>query len=180
MEEIWKDIPGFEELYQVSNLGNILKVNSGKILSPILTNRYYYRIGLTNCRKRKYYLIHRLVLNTFRGLDETDQVDHINKNKLDNNLENLRIVTHRENNKNKYNNTSHIGTFLRKCGNYSVRIQIKGKLVHFGTFSSQEKAIEKYNEISEKLYFYEKQKLSYSYERIKITRRSYDIKIINL
>ena len=80
MEEIWKDIKGYEGLYQVSNLGrvrslghhirqrnNSKKLCKGQILKPYLNNKGkgYYIIGLSKNNKRKCYLVHRLVAEAF-------------------------------------------------------------------------------------------------------------------
>ena len=99
MEEIWKDINGYEGLYQISNLGRVKSFYSGyvKILKLKITNGYY-RIGLRKNGKRKFYQIHRLVYETFIGeIPQGIQVNHINEVKTDNRLENLNLMTPKEN-----------------------------------------------------------------------------------
>lgn len=100
--EIFKDIEGYEGLYQVSNLGNIksLHCNKEKILKPtIRSNNYkYYFVGLLKDGKRKYFAVHRLVAMMFiPNPSNYEQVDHLDGNKLNNNVKNLEWVTPKEN-----------------------------------------------------------------------------------
>lgn len=100
--EIFKDIEGYEGLYQVSNLGNIksLHCNKEKIMKPtIRSNNYqYYFVGLLKDGKRKYFAVHRLVAMMFiPNPNNYEQVDHLDGNKLNNNVKNLEWVTPKEN-----------------------------------------------------------------------------------
>ena len=101
-KEIWKDIKGFEGLYQVSNLGRVksLKRPYGlkeKILKPWIT-RGYYQVELCKQSIKKAYLVHRLVWEAFNGqIPENMQVNHINEIKSDNRLLNLNLMTCKEN-----------------------------------------------------------------------------------
>lgn len=98
MKEIWKDIKGFEGVYQISNLGNVksLPRKAGttylreKILKPRKHTGGYSIVSLGRGYKYKNYFIHRLVAEAFLpnplGLLE---VNHIDENKTNNNVENL-------------------------------------------------------------------------------------------
>jgi hypothetical protein len=88
MEEIWKDIKGFEGLYQVSNLGNVRNSKTKKQLYKNCnkTNDYLF----VNLGKHNKKYIHRLVYETFKGFNNKDNIiNHINSNKIDNRLSNL-------------------------------------------------------------------------------------------
>ena len=111
--EIWKDIKGFENLYQISNLGRVKlldkesphfnSIHGVKFISELIKKTEigkngYYRVGLTKDNKTKHFLIHRLVGIAFMPNPENKpQINHKNGNKLDNRLENLEWVTRSEN-----------------------------------------------------------------------------------
>lgn len=105
MNEIWKDIKGYEGLYQVSNFGNVKSLSNNfsrkeKILK--LNNiKGYLFVDLYKNGKVKHYKVHRLVAEHFiPNPDNKPCIDHINTNKTDNRVENLRWTTHKENSNN--------------------------------------------------------------------------------
>lgn len=101
MVEIWKDIPNYKG-YQVSNLGNVKNVNTEKILKGGI-KRGYREVILIKDNKRKYKLVHRLVAETFiPNMNDYPQVNHIDGNKLNNNISNLEWCTRSENMKHAY------------------------------------------------------------------------------
>lgn len=109
MEEIWKDIEGFEGLYQVSNLGRVKsleRINEGKktvklkekILRQSPDGKGYMMVWLYYNKKRKTCKVHRLVAQAFiPNPNNKPQIDHINGNNQDNYVENLRWCTSKEN-----------------------------------------------------------------------------------
>ena len=93
MKENWKDIKGYEGIYQVSDRGRIKNVRTGRILKPMLAGAYLY-VGFWRNNHKKCYKIHRLVAEAFiPNPDNLPQVNHKDENKLNNNLDNLEWCT---------------------------------------------------------------------------------------
>ncbi|MGN1298135.1 MAG: NUMOD4 domain-containing protein [Clostridia bacterium] len=112
MEEVWKDIDGYEGLYQVSNLGRVKSfdryvknkmsnknIKKGRVLRPCVSKYGYLNVNLVKNTKGKTSAIHRLVAIAFIENPENKLcVNHIDGNKKNNNVYNLEWVTHSENN----------------------------------------------------------------------------------
>lgn len=88
--EIWKDIKGYEGLYQVSNLGNIRDSKRNKPRKVSKNCRGYGWVHLTKDKASKPFSAHRLVaIHFIPNPDNLPQVNHRNLNKMDNRVENL-------------------------------------------------------------------------------------------
>lgn len=105
MEEIWKDIVGYEGLYQVSNLGRVkrlvsVKCKTERFIAITKDKKFgYCRVMLCKNNKTKRFLIHRLLAEHFIPNPENKPcIDHINGDRSDNRIENLRWCTYKENN----------------------------------------------------------------------------------
>lgn len=98
IEEIWKDIKGFEGRYQVSNMGRVWSLLSNKELKPS-TYQGYKRVNLTISNgKYKTVSVHRLVALAFvDGYSDGLEVNHIDENPENNIANNLEWVTHAKN-----------------------------------------------------------------------------------
>ena len=164
-KEIWKDIPEYEGLYQVSNLGRVksLKFKKEKILK-FGTALKYYMVCLCKNGKSKGIYVHQLVAITFLKHQQCGHklvIDHINNNQKDNRLENLQIVTQRENSCKKQGNYSskYKGVSLNKRKYkdkiylyYKAQIMLNGKIIHLGSYKNEynahlvyQEALKKYN-----------------------------------
>lgn len=102
MQEIWKDVVGYEGMYKVSNLGNIISVRRNYkkgiwYITPF-DNGGYLRVSLVVNNKRTNLLVHRIVAEAFIPNPENkDSVNHIDGCKTNNTVENLEWVTKSEN-----------------------------------------------------------------------------------
>lgn len=94
--ETWKPVRGYEGIYEVSDLGRVMSLRTGKILKN-QPNRGYLCTTLTN-QTTKRFSVHRLVYEAFHGpIPDGLQIDHIDGDKANNTLSNLRAVTPKEN-----------------------------------------------------------------------------------
>jgi len=121
-EEIWKDIPNYEGMYQVSNLGNVRsrKYGSFKLLNLFQCHNGYLNVKLRRDNKTFTCYVHRLVLQSFLSNSKLD-VNHKNGIKSDNRLENLEYCSRSENIRHAYTNG------LSACGekHYNSKLTIE-------------------------------------------------------
>jgi hypothetical protein len=155
-KEIWKNILGYEDIYEISSFGNIRSVDriilnkgkypffkKGKTINKRISTSNYYIVTLCKNGAVKTFEVHKLIAIAFlnhipNGYNTV--VDHIDNNSLNNNLNNLQIITQRKNtSKDKANKTSkYTGVYFRKStGKYESQIMINKKIKHLGTFSNE-------------------------------------------
>ena len=170
-KEIWKDIPNYKNKYQVSNLGRVKSLSrkswNGKInfllKERILKSKShkknkYLSVALHKNGIQKSFYIHKLVAMCFLKYKATTRsivIDHIDNNHLNNNVNNIQIITQRMNSsKDKKGHTSkYVGVSWDKFTNkWRSNTNIKGKYVHIGLFTNEidahlayQKAIHKLN-----------------------------------
>lgn len=160
--EQWKDIPDYEGLYQVSDLGRVKRLDryknhssgKGTFLSKEKIMKQskrglYYSVSFHKDYNFKNYIIHHLVsivfLNHFPKANDL-VIDHKDNIKQHNMLSNLQVITHRNNiSKDKINSVGFTGVSKIKNG-FVALIQNKGKLLNLGAYNSPQEASEKYNE----------------------------------
>jgi len=143
--QTWKPIDGYPN-YKVSSFGNVKNIKTDKILKPGIDKDGYYQVYLSNNGNGKTIKIHKLVANAFIKNPENKKcVDHINNNKIDNHIHNLRFCTNSENQMNKKkqsnNSSGFTGVYFKKDKQkWCSHIKINGKFKHLGYFDTIEEA----------------------------------------
>ena len=149
--EIWKDIPNYAGIYQVSNIGRVKSLmredNLGRIYKEIILKPNerggYMYVVLTKNRKEKTIDVHQLVAMSFLNHKPCGMklvCNHINFNKLDNRADNLEIITHRENSNKKHipSSSKYTGVCWSKRDKiWIASISINGIANHLGSFSDE-------------------------------------------
>lgn len=98
--EVWKDILGFAEDYQVSDAGNVRNKRTGKCIKPYLNDNGYLIVGLYSRKRGKtvHFRVHRLVAESFiENPLKKRTVNHKDGDKTNNYATNLEWATHKEN-----------------------------------------------------------------------------------
>lgn len=151
--EIWKDVVGYENIYQISNLANVRSVDrvvltrrgpkkyKSKLLTPHIANSGYKEIRLNNSDGGKTYLLHRLVALAFlENPDKCKIVNHIDGDKTNAIAENLEWCDYSKNNKHAYD--SELNT-NKKIISQETRSEIRE--IYFSQKITQSKLARRYN-----------------------------------
>lgn len=160
-EEIWKPVKGYEEFYEVSNLGRVKSHYckcgvKDRILKPGTAHGYSY-VVLVKSGQRKNIKIHKLVAESFlgyvaRGLEIV--INHKNFIRTDNRPENLEIVTQRENSNKKHipHTSKYTGVFFdSNQKKWTAAIYANGKINFLGRFKHELEAFNAYQKALLKL-----------------------------
>lgn len=128
-----KNINGYEGLYMIDNLGNVLSLpkfqgnrfhNKYKVLKPKLNKNGYYEVALSKNGVLKSFLLHRLIaIHFLDNKDNLQQVNHKNGVKTDNRLDNLEWATISENTKHAFDNN--LNNFKERALNNLTKINSK-------------------------------------------------------
>ena len=152
--ETWKDIPGYKN-YQVSNLGNVRSLNyrmtgKTKVLIKGINSRGRYKVNLS-VKGKSFYNKHISILVAKAFLNHKPNgrklvVDHINNIPTNDKLYNLQVITQRENStKDKKGSSKYAGVCWHKNNKkWQSSILINGKCEYLGTYKSEQKASEVY------------------------------------
>jgi hypothetical protein len=154
--EIWKDVPNYEN-YQVSNLGRVKSLSyrrscEEKTLKYSISKCGYKGVVLCKFGKTKSFKIHKLVAMAFLNHKPCGYelvVNHKDFNKLNNRLDNLEIVTTRENTNKKHLKSSSKYTgvsYNKKTKTWKCEFHYKGKTKYLGSFKNEYDAHLKYVE----------------------------------
>jgi len=147
-------IQGYDGLYAISKDGLVFSYKTNKHLKLFTNPKGYLVVRLYNKNKGKTHVVHRLVWDTFGNIDRRAKkmnIDHIDGNKLNNNIDNLQLLTNRENVSKGYmakNTTSkYPGVHWHKGANkWQARIRVNKKLMYIGLFKDEEEAYSAYLE----------------------------------
>lgn len=151
--EIWADIKGYEGIYQVSSLGRV-KNAKGKVLQPTDNGHGYKIVKLYRNSTRKNAYVHRIVAETFiPKTAQASEINHIDRNKANNAVQNLEWVTHSQNMlemrgvEQFKKHTSIYGKYIYynpKTKKFRVMFPGygRGKKRHIGCYSTLEQALE--------------------------------------
>lgn len=143
--EIWKDLPGYEGLYQVSNLGKArsIRFNKEKILKPSRFSNGYFTVALSKEKNQKTYALHRLIAISFiENKKKLPVVNHIDGNKLNNNIFNLEWVSNRENIihacKKRKKTSNYCGvSWDKRLKKWRAQIVFNNKTMNLGSFNCE-------------------------------------------
>ena len=145
----WKDIEGYPD-YAVSDKGFVLSKRTMKMLKGCIDSVGYRVLNLYENKVRGHYRIHVLVASAH--LDKPDGhtcVDHIDRNKLNNDVSNLRWCSYSQNGINKSKllsvKTSFCKGVFKQAQKWIAQISLDGKRKHIGSFESEVQAANAYN-----------------------------------
>lgn len=157
MEE-WKQIIDYQN-YSVSNFGNVRNDKKNTLMTYHLKRGGYYQVALSSNSSSKDFYIHHLVINHFSNKPNDDNlvIDHLDRNRINNNINNLRWVSRSENGRNrtkqqgKYT-SKYSGIYFNKTYNkYLAQIRVNGKRIHLGYFDNEDDAFIVYNNYNNNL-----------------------------
>jgi hypothetical protein len=157
-QEIWKDIEGYEGLYKISSFGSVFSVRVNRLLLENIHHSGYKYVILHKNNQRKYFAISRLVATHFLpNLENKQQVDHIDRDPLNNHISNLRWATSGENSRNKssYKNSSskYKGvSFSKTKKKWISMLSINNKDNFLGYFYCEKEAALAYNKKAKEMF----------------------------
>ena len=149
--EIWKDVIGYEGLYEVSNFGRVksLLLKNERILRPRINGNGYLRVALRKNDIAKDFFIHRLVAFSFlENMEEKEFINHIDGNKKNNTVENLEWCNRSENIQHAIKNGLMDNIFGEKNKNSKITKEqaLKIKYGHHGISNTELASIYKINQ----------------------------------
>ena len=147
-------IIGYEGFYEIHLVGPnnqpaVWSQISNRYLRPGICGTGYHNVILCKNKVQKNLLIHRLVaLHFIDNPNDYPQVDHIDGNRQNNQVENLRWVTHQQN---QFNQTKAKGyTWNKQNKKWQSQIKVNGKKIYGGLFDTEDEARASYLELKEK------------------------------
>ena len=169
-EEVWMDIPDYQGYYQASNLGRIRSVDrtfidsmgrkrffKGKIIKGVINKDGYRKVNLSKNGKRKNFTVSQVIAITYLNhipSGNTIVVDHINGDKLDDRLINLRLVTCRENlticfrsDRDSFSSNFDGVHFNKASQKWMANIRLNNKKIYLGQYDNEIDAAKAYQDM---------------------------------
>jgi len=141
---IFEPIRNYEKHYSINRLGEIYSNKHKKNLKPSDNGSGYLKVVLTKNKIKKTIKIHRLLaLQFIPNPNNYPIIDHIDRNRSNNSLDNLRWTTYSENNRNcnRPNKSGFPNIYINKVGNYQVRITLNRKYIFNKTYKTLDEAL---------------------------------------
>jgi hypothetical protein len=151
-EEIWKDVVGYEGLYRVSSFGRVFGVIRDKVRNPSKSSGGYLGVDFYKDGVGKSRTVHSIMAEAFIDKDYRLKglvVNHKNFKRDDNRLENLEVITQRENGNLKHipSSSKYTGvSFNKPNGLWVAEISIKKEKIYLGKFKTEEEASKYYED----------------------------------
>jgi len=145
------DVEELKKVFRIRN-GNLERINyhytNGKW--AVVNNKKNHTGGYCQVRFNVRMVLYHVIvwiLSTGKDIPQGMEIDHINGNKIDNRIENLRLVTARQNQQNqkKHREGQLVGCYFDKSnGKYQARIKISGKTIYLGRYKTEQEAHKAY------------------------------------
>jgi len=145
--EIWKDVINYEGIYQVSNYGVVKSLGNKalrkeKILKQGLNKNGYLFVILCKGNNKHFYIHHLVAINFLNHTPNGNElvINHKDFNKLNNKVDNLEVITNRENTNKKHikSSSKYTGVTLHKASKKWISsIYLKGKRINLGLFINE-------------------------------------------
>ena len=151
--EIYKDVPNYEGIYRVSNYGNVQSKRTKNKWKKIGSSnpKHYPKLSLRNGLKIEHVKLHILVISLFKDkIPNKTFVNHIDKNILNNHVDNLEWVDNRENMSHSFRFKNKTSKYVGVCwksreSKWSAEVYINKKRYFLGLFETEELAANAYN-----------------------------------
>lgn len=153
MNEIWKDIQGFEYKYRISSYGNVESLNfnrsgKSKLLTPCKNSNGYLTVNLYKNSKNSNVKVHKLVAIHFlnhKPCNYKEVVNHIDFDKSNNKIDNLELISQRENSNQKHIESVSKYVGVSRCRyKWRATMSIGRKSKHIGVFETEIEASNAY------------------------------------
>jgi len=136
---MYKQIQGYPN-YGISTSGEVINLNTGKVIKQFCSStNFYWTVTLSNNGKTKTFHVHKLVaINHLNHIPcgHEEVVDHIDGDKNNNHVDNLQLITNRQNLSKGRNRDLPTGVYLSSSNRYTARIRMGNETIYLGTYDT--------------------------------------------